>query len=105
MILSEMTPKLNEAELIELIRSKSRFGAELLYDLYANVLLLAIYRLIPEKEAAETILQQTFMEVWNSLEQYLQQKEQLLAWLLRIARRKAQDALNLNLHPLALEIQ
>lgn len=85
-------PKLDEAEVVRLAISKSVLAAEVLYDQYADVLLLAIFRIVRQKAPAEVILQQAFVEIWNSFDQYLQQKEKLLTWMLQIVRRIARDA-------------
>jgi hypothetical protein len=42
--------KLSSNELVRPIGLKSRKGAEALYDQYAAALLLAIFRIVPQKE-------------------------------------------------------
>jgi hypothetical protein len=41
---------LDDAELVRMICTKSRAGAEALYDSYAMALMLCIVRIVPQKE-------------------------------------------------------
>ena len=70
-----------DADLYKLILFKSRPGAEELYDRYAKALFLAIFRISPKKEIAELVLQQVFFKAWHSFENYIPEKETLLAWM------------------------
>jgi hypothetical protein len=51
--------RLDNAELARLISINSRVGAEALYVRYAKVLMLVIIRITPQKEIAESVLEQT----------------------------------------------
>jgi Sigma-70 region 2 len=83
--------KLSSNELVPLIRLKSRNGAETLYDQYAAALLLAIFRIVPQKEKAEMVLEKTYVWIWLNIDQYSEQEKSFLAWLMAIARRFAQE--------------
>jgi DNA-directed RNA polymerase specialized sigma24 family protein len=83
----------DEDEAVKLFVSKSILAAETLYDRYAKVLRLTIFRIVPVRNAAEEILQQTFLEIWNGIDLFSQQKEKLVTWMLQIARRLAYDYL------------
>jgi DNA-directed RNA polymerase specialized sigma24 family protein len=96
-------PRLAEAELVKLFVTKSILAAETLYDRYAEVLRLTIFRIVPVRNAAEEILQQTFLEIWNISDLFLQQKEKLITWMLQIARKLAHDYL-IKADALALEV-
>jgi DNA-directed RNA polymerase specialized sigma24 family protein len=87
-------PKLiiEDTELIEMVRSKQRAGAEALYDLYSQALFLAIIRIIPKREIAEDILEQTYLEAWHSIGFYNIRNGRLLTWMMSIARSLAREA-------------
>jgi len=84
--------RLDDAELFRLISIKSRVGAEALYDRYAAALMLAIIRITPQKEIAESVLEQTYIKAWYSFENYTPEKETLLAWMMCIAREMANES-------------
>jgi DNA-directed RNA polymerase specialized sigma24 family protein len=86
--------KIADTELIQLVRSKKRAGAEALYDLYCRALFLAIIRIIPEKQAAEDVLVQTYLKAWNSIVRYDSRKGSVLSWMLVIARDLARKRIN-----------
>ncbi len=87
-----------DADLCKLILLKSRLGAEELYDRYAKALLLAIIRISKKKEIAESVLEQVFFKAWHSFENYIPEKETLLAWMMRIAREMANEAVSTSIN-------
>lgn len=80
---------LTDTDIVRLVRSKNRAGAEALYDRYAIALLIAIIRIVPQKDTAEDILEQTFIKIWNSFDLYSPKKEKLFTWMVMIARSQA----------------
>ena len=68
------------------------FGAEALYDKYSSTLFKVICSNLKNKELAEVILQQTFLKVWNSFEQYHAQNGRLGIWMMGIARNLSREA-------------
>jgi DNA-directed RNA polymerase specialized sigma24 family protein len=86
-------PRLNEEELIRLVRTKQRRAAEALYDQYSSALFLAIIRIIPEKDMAYSTLQATYVAAWNTFYTYNAHKDgPLLRWMMAIARNLANNA-------------
>lgn len=85
---------LDDAELFRMICTKSRAGAEALYDRYAVALLLCIIRIVPENEIAEDILQDTFLKIWSTIDCYSIKKEKLFTWMIAIARNLAKNKQN-----------
>jgi DNA-directed RNA polymerase specialized sigma24 family protein len=83
--------KLSSNELVRLIGLKSRKGAEALYDQYAAALLLAIFRIVPQKEKAEMILEKTYVWIWLNIDQYNEQEKSFLAWMIATGRSFAQE--------------
>ena len=84
---------LNDSELLLLIRSRSRAGAEALYDQYAKVLSLAIYRIVQQKDLTDIILEKAICKIWDNAAQYNEQEQLLLTWMLAITKRLAKEHL------------
>jgi len=81
-----------EDKLLEAIQLKSRAGAAALYDMYANSLFGIINRIVKNTEMAEDVLQESFIKVWDSFDQYDASKGRFFTWISCIARNKAKDA-------------
>jgi DNA-directed RNA polymerase specialized sigma24 family protein len=82
---------LNPTELLPLIRSKVRQGAEVLYDQYAAVLSLAIFRIVKEKKLTDELLKKTICKIWDTADQYNERETSLLTWMLAIAKGFANE--------------
>lgn len=85
--------RITDGELVQLILQRQRPGAEALYDNYGKFLLLAICRIIPERNQAETVLEEVITKIWNTIDEYILEKEKIYTWMIAIARRTALDAL------------
>jgi len=88
---------LNDPALLALIRSRSRAGAEVLYDQYAKVLNIAIYRMVGQKEPTDIILEKTICKIWDTAEHYNEREQPLLTWMLAIAKRIAKEHLSVDM--------
>ncbi len=84
-------PAINEEELIALLQQHDRSGLEILYDRYSGALFGVISKVIRTEEAAEDVLQETFVKIWNSFSSYDPSKGKLFTWMLNIARNLAID--------------
>jgi len=62
-----------------------------LYISYSSPLLGIIMRVIPAREIAEDILQDSFVKIWRSIDTYDPQKGKLFTWMARLARNSAID--------------
>ena len=89
-------PLLSTFELLQQIQAKSRVGAEALYDQYAKVLRLTIFRVLPDVEQTDVILEKTIHHIWNNAAQYNEQQAPLLAWMLGIAKNLASQQMATN---------
>jgi len=79
----------SEQTMAELIKQGSLKAFNILYDKYAPALLGAIIRITGEQTAADNILQQTFIELWNNKYTYAPLKETIFTWMFKTARRLA----------------
>jgi RNA polymerase sigma factor (sigma-70 family) len=63
-----------------------------LYTDYSSAIYSRILRIVPCKETAEQILQDTFLKAWQKKECYDESKGRIFTWLLIIAQNTALDA-------------
>ena len=95
------TPKLNESELLELLRRQDRKAFNYLYDNYSDALYGVILKVVRTEETAQALLQEIFVKIWKNIAQYDSSKGRLFTWMLNIARNTSIDYLRVN----RLEIQ
>lgn len=84
---------LSEQELVTRLQSNEMKALETLYENYKGAIFGCILRLVKEKAAAEEILQDVFVNIWQNIGQYDSSKGRLFTWMLRIARNLAIDRL------------
>ncbi len=82
---------MRRSEIVEGLRKKDERALSFLYDQYSQLLLGLIIRIIGDREAAEEVLQQTMLKVWNSAGSFDEQKGPLFSWISAIARNTALD--------------
>ena len=73
------------------LRSHSNVSFRKLYATFSPSLLGVIMRVIPEREIAEDILQDSFVKIWKSIESYDPEKGKLFTWMSRLVRNSAID--------------
>lgn len=88
-----MSPKIKieEDELVALLKARDQRGIRILYDNYSAALFGVITRIIEEQETAEDLLQETFVKIWNNIASYDASKGRLFTWMLNLARNLAID--------------
>ncbi len=64
-----------------------------LYDRYGRLAYSLIYRVVRNAAAAEDLVQETFLRVWNRAQSFDQQRGALGPWILTVARNRAIDYL------------
>ena len=77
---------MDEQKIMTLLKSQDEEAISLLYDKYSAILYGMVLRIVGSHEIAEDILQQIFFKAWKDAYKYDKTKENLLAWLLRIAK-------------------
>ncbi len=82
---------LSENDLITGIRNKQRLASEALYDMYSASLYGVIFRIVPDEDLAQDILQETFVKIWNSFSLFDNSKGRLFTWMVNIARNLSID--------------
>ena len=84
-------PSYNESQLVVALQQQDRQAFAQLYDNYASALLGVINKVVNNIEAAEEILQDSFLKIWNNIHQYDASKGRLFTWMLNISRNTAID--------------
>ena len=64
-----------------------------LYDRYGRLAYSLIYRVVRDSGAAEDLVQETFLRVWNRVQSFDQTRGALGPWVLTVARNRAIDYL------------
>jgi RNA polymerase sigma factor (sigma-70 family) len=84
-------PTYSEAELISLLQEQKEHAFSYLYDNYAPALLGIINQIIPDKETANDVLQEVFVNIWRKIATYDSTKGRLFTWMLNVARNASID--------------
>jgi len=85
--------KYTEEELVDLLRKRDQSAFAYLYDNYSGALFGIIYKLIENKEAAEDVLQEAFIKIWNNFSNYDSVKGRLFTWMLNLTRNLTIDTI------------
>ncbi|MCU1336188.1 MAG: polymerase, sigma-24 subunit, subfamily [Bryobacterales bacterium] len=64
-----------------------------LYDRYGRLVYSLIMRMVRNSAAAEDLVQETFLRVWNRMQAFDQERGALGPWVLTVARNRAIDYL------------
>jgi RNA polymerase sigma-70 factor (ECF subfamily) len=83
----------HEMELLERISRGDSAALSDLYDRTSALLFSVIFRILKEKEEAEDILQEVFVNIWENAEKYDRSIGHPSSWLCRVARNRAVDRL------------
>ena len=80
----------------ELLRAVSRGDEQalaLIYDRYRLILFGLILRILHDRQEAEDVLQETFLQVWRRAADFDATRGRVFTWLVTIARSRALDRL------------
>jgi len=87
------TTRYSEPELVSQLLQQNEQAFSYLYDNYSPALFGVISQIISNKEAAEDVLQDVFVNIWKKIGLYDDAKGRLFTWMLNIARNAAIDRL------------
>ena len=88
-----MNTELKDIEIIQRINNRDSKALEVLYDRYSPVLYTLIKRIAEDKLAAEEILVNIFVIIWQKSHKYDLNAENLYCWLINLARNKTLDSI------------
>lgn len=80
-----------EAELVGLLQQRNNQAFTYLYDNYSGALYGIINQIVPDRESANDVLQEVFINIWRKIETYDLGKGRLFTWMLNIARNASID--------------
>lgn len=81
----------DEPELVRRLKSREPQAMADLYDRYGRMVYALIYRMVRNEGAAEDLVQETFLRIWNRVQAFDQDKGSLGPWVLTVARNRAID--------------
>jgi RNA polymerase sigma-70 factor (ECF subfamily) len=83
----------DDADLVRGLKARDPKAMSDLYDRYGRLAYSLIYRVVRNPSAAEDLLQETFMRVWNRVGLFDAERGALGPWVLAVARNRAIDYL------------
>ncbi len=83
-----LSTQLSDEDLIALVQAQQPEAFDLLYERYANAVRVRLDRIVRDPAAAEDLLQEVFLLVWQRAEQWKAQGS-FKGWLFRIATNQA----------------
>jgi len=83
----------DESDLVRRLKERDPHAMSELYDRYGRLAYSLIYRIVRNGAAAEDLVQETFLRVWNRVQSFDRQKGALGPWILTVARNRAIDYL------------
>jgi RNA polymerase sigma-70 factor (ECF subfamily) len=82
-----------DAALVAALAAGSEAALAELYDRHVDAVHAAAFRLLGDRQAAEDVVQEVFLTLWNRADRFDPALGSLPAWLLTIARNRAVDRL------------
>ncbi|MBI5371039.1 MAG: sigma-70 family RNA polymerase sigma factor [Sphingobacteriales bacterium] len=81
----------SEQELVASLRQRDEKAFAYLYDHYAAALYGVVNTVVADKETANDVLQNVFVNIWRKFDSYDPAKGRLFTWMMNIARNAAID--------------
>ncbi len=83
----------SDAELVERVAAGDESAFATLYDRHVSVVFGSVARFLGDRGAAEEVVQEAYLAVWQRAGQYERGAGSVVGWLLGIARNKSIDRL------------
>ena len=83
----------NDVELLKAIAARDETALAQLYDRYDRILFGLLMRILNNREEAEDVLQETFLQVWRKAADFDESRGRPFTWLVTLARSRAIDRL------------
>jgi RNA polymerase sigma factor (sigma-70 family) len=87
-----------DEQLISAICKGEEYAIEILYERYHRYVYSLAYRILHDPQAAEDIVQDTFLSIWRKASSYQAQHGSVHSWLQAIVRHKAIDKVRAAVH-------
>jgi RNA polymerase sigma-70 factor (ECF subfamily) len=89
--LLEPKTKYSEQELVVLLNEQSNDAFNYLYENYSGAIYTIINQIVPDKDTANDVMQEVFVNIWRKINTYDAAKGRLFTWMLNIARNASID--------------
>jgi RNA polymerase sigma-70 factor (ECF subfamily) len=83
----------DDGDLVRRLRDRDASAMRELYDRYGRLVYSLILRVVHNSGAAEDLVQETFLRVWNRMQAFDPERGALGPWVLTVARNRAIDYL------------
>ena len=81
----------SEQELVFLLQQRNEKAFSYLYDNYSGALFSVVHAIVTDRDSANDVLQNVFVNIWKRIESYDAAKGRLFTWMLNVARNAAID--------------
>lgn len=92
-ILSAVLKYKDDGDLVERLKRRDAQAMSVLYDRYGRICYSVILRIVRNEAAAEDLVQETFLRIWNRVHAFDQTRGALGPWILTVARNRSIDYL------------
>lgn len=92
-MLLKVRQQYTEPELVASLKQGDRNAFNYLYDNYAAALNSIVRSFIHDEQLADSVLQDSFLKIWNHVGSFDVERGRLFTWMAAIVRNKAIDAL------------
>lgn len=86
-------PENEDVGLLAAIASGDRKAFEEFFDRHSALVLGLLTKMLGRREAAEEVLQETFLQAWDKADRYRPERATPRGWLILLARSRAIDAI------------
>jgi RNA polymerase sigma-70 factor (ECF subfamily) len=94
---------LSDKEILLKVAGNESKALEELYDRYSPVLFTLINKIVQEKSAAEDLLSDIFVIIWQKINLFDSEAGNVYTWMINLARNKAIDYVKRNNNPEVME--
>lgn len=81
----------SDAELMAAIGRRDADALAALYDRYARLVFSTAFRVLHDAAAAEDVVQDVYVRLWQRPDRYVESRGKFLGWLLSVTRNRAID--------------
>ena len=83
----------DDVKLLKAIAARDEAALAQLYDRYRTILFGLLMRILNDREEAEDVLQEVFLQVWRKAEDFDENRGRPFTWLVTLARSRGIDRL------------
>lgn len=85
-----------ERDLMARVTQKDSDALATLYDQYSTLVFSLVLRIVKDKQEAEDLLQEIFLQVWDKAATFDSRRGNLYAWLMTLSRNRSIDRIRRN---------